>query len=193
MTAATQPHPTKPPAYERQGVTLDDLIDFTPELRAEAERMFRGYTGGPLFTPPTVVTDENRGTLTLPSAAGGSNWMGACLDPETGIIYIPSMTLVMTLGLRENTEGRSEFSYLTDFEFPQVGPQGLPLVKPPYGRITAIDLNRGEIVWQVPHGDGPRDHPAIKHLNLGPLGSATNGVIPDFPFGRVFLRSAGVV
>ena len=177
-TSPTQPHPTKPPAYERQGVTVDDLIDFTPELREEAERILSKYTTGPLYSPPSLVTDENVGTAMLPSAAGGSNWMGACVDPETGIMYVPSMTLVMNLGLRKNTEGRSEFQYLLAGGFP-LGPQGLPLVKPPYGRITAIDLNKGEFVWQVPHGDGPRDHPAIKHLNLGPLGSATNGVLSN--------------
>lgn len=177
-TSPTQPHPTKPPAYERQGVTVDDLIDFTPELREEAERILSKYTSGPLYTPGTVVTDDNRGTLILPSAAGGSNWMGACIDPETAIMYVPSMTLTMVVGLRKDTGGRTQFQYVMGGGF-SPGPQGLPLVKPPYGRITAIDLNRGEIVWQVPHGDGPRDHPAIKHLNLGPLGSATNGVMSN--------------
>ena len=177
-TSPTQPHPTKPPAFERQGVTEDDLIDFTPELRAEALEIFRQHTPGPLFSPPSLVTETNRGTLMLPGAAGGSNWMGACVDPETGIIYIPSMTWMMNLGLNKNTEDRSEFSYLLSGGFP-MGPQGLPLIKPPYGRITAIDLNKGEFVWQIPHGDGPRNHPAIKHLNLGPLGSATNGYLSN--------------
>jgi len=177
-SSLTQPHPTKPPAYERQGITEDDIIDFTPELRAEAMRILSKYTLGPLYTPPSLVTEDNIGTLMLPSAAGGSNWMGACVDPETGIMYVPSMTLIMNLGLAKNTEERSEFSYLLAGGFP-LGPQGLPLVKPPYGRITAIDLNKGEFVWQVPHGDGPRDHPALKHLNLPPLGSATNGVLSN--------------
>lgn len=175
-SSPTQPHPTKPPAFERQGVTEDDLINFTPELREEAKKILSQYTTGPLFTPPTVITPTNKGTATLPSPAGGANWMGACLDPETGILYVPSMTWLVGLALKENQAGRSEFKYNIDgpsFLIP--GPQGLPIVKPPYGRITAIDLNKGEHVWQVPHGDGPRDHPAIKHLDLGPLGAATNG------------------
>lgn len=179
-TAATQPHPTKPPAFERQGVTEDDLIDFTPELREEAKKILSQYTTGPLFTPPSVKSATNRGTATLPSPAGGSNWMGACVDPETGIIYIPSMTLMVNLALFENTSGRVEFKYsIAGADFFMPGPQGLPMVKPPYGRITAIDLNKGEHVWQVPHGDGPRDHPAIKDLNLGPLGAATNGFLSN--------------
>ena len=106
--------------------------------------------------------------------------MGACVDPETGIMYVPSMTLMVSIGLQEVSGGRSEFKYNVNFaDFFIPGPQGLPIVKPPYGRITAIDLNTGEHVWQVPHGDGPRDHPAIKHLNLGPLGAATNGVLSN--------------
>lgn len=175
-TAATQPFPTKPPAFERQGVTEDDLIDFTPELRAKALEIMKNYTIGPLYTPPSVISDTNKGTLMLPSPAGGANWMGACVDPETGVMYVPSMTWIVALALREQTQGRSEFSYnlgFGDFAVPSV--EGLPLMKPPYGRITAIDLNKGDIKWQVPHGQGPTDNPAIKHLNLGPLGAATNG------------------
>jgi len=148
-SSLTQPHPTKPPAYERQGITVDDLIDFTPELRAEAERILSMHTAGPLYTPPSLVTEDNIGTLMLPSAAGGSNWMGACVDPETGIMYVPSMTLIMNLGLAKNTEERSEFSYLLAGGFP-LGPQGLPLVKPPYGRITAIDSTRANSFGRSP-------------------------------------------
>jgi quinoprotein glucose dehydrogenase len=175
-TAPTQPHPTKPPAFERQGVTVDDLIDFTPELRAKALEIVKDYTMGPLFTPPSLIDDDNKGTLMLPSPAGGANWMGACVDPETGIMYVPSMSWIVALGVREQTNGRSEFSHTLsfgDFGVPTI--EGLPIVKPPYGRITAIDLNKGENVWQVPHGQGPTDHPLLKDLNLGPLGAATNG------------------
>ena len=134
----------------------------------------------PAASAPTLITATNKGTATLPSPAGGANWMGACVDPETGILYVPSMTWMVSLALQENAGGRSEFKYnIAGQNFYMRGPQGLPLVKPPYGRITAIDLNKGEHVWQVPHGDGPRDHPAIKHLNLGPLGAATNGVLSN--------------
>ena len=172
-SSATQPFPTKPPAFDRQGVTIDDLIDFTPELREEAIRILSEYTYGPMYMPPSVLTEDNKGTALLPHINGGSNWMGACVDPETGIMYIPSQTRMFVMGLRTNTEGRTEFRYNPALAAIP-GPQGLPMVKPPYGRITALDLNKGEFVWQVPHGDGPRDHPAIKHLNLGPLGLAGN-------------------
>jgi quinoprotein glucose dehydrogenase len=173
-SSATQPFPTKPPAFDRQGVTLDNLIDYTPELRAEALKILEDYTWGPMYMPPSLVTETNKGTALLPHINGGSNWMGACLDPETGIIYIPSQTRMFVMGVRPDELERTEFSHIGALSgIP--GPQGLPMVKPPYGRITAMDLNKGEILWIAPHGDGPRDHPAIKHLNLGPLGESTNG------------------
>jgi quinoprotein glucose dehydrogenase len=170
-----QPFPTKPPAFEQQGLTVDGLIDFTPELRRKAEAILSQYTAGPLFGPPSLVTETNKGTVMAPSTDGGANWQGACFDPETGILYVPSMNRIVSLGLREDTQGRTEFPYVLAYEIIQ-GPEGLPIMKPPYSRISAIDLNRGEMVWQVPHGDGPRDHPAIKHLNLGPLGMPTTGI-----------------
>ncbi len=177
-SSLTQPFPAKPPAFEQQGLTVDDLIHYTPELRKEAEQILSNFTAGPLYGPPTVVTDTNRGTVMIPGTDGGANWQGACVDPDTGIMYVPSMTRAMSLGLRESTDGRTEFSYVLAYSFIE-GPQGLPITKPPYSRITAIDLNQGEIVWQVPHGDGPRDHPAIKHLNLGPLGKRATGITTD--------------
>lgn len=179
-TAPTQPFPTKPPPFERLTVTEDDLIDFTPELREEALKIVSRYAHGPMFLPPVIIGENGlKGSLHLPSAAGGANWGGACFDPETGLLYVGSMTLPMVLGLSQPDPERSSFQYIRTGPFLVPGPQGLPLVKPPYGRLTAIDLNRGEIAWQVPHGDGPRDHPAIKHLNLGPLGVASNGVISN--------------
>ena len=166
-TAPTQPFPTKPPPFERQGLTENDLIDFTPELRAEALKTFRQFEGGPLFTPPSL-----KGTFELPGYGGGANWGGAAFDPETGILYIPSISTPTMLALGQPDASRSNFRYtrrgVRDFG----GPQGLPLIKPPYGRISAIDLNKGTILWQVANGNGPRNHPAIKHLNLPPLGSA---------------------
>jgi quinoprotein glucose dehydrogenase len=179
-TSPTQPFPTRPPAFERQGLTEDDLIDFTPELRAEALEILKQYKHGPIFTPPVVIGENGlKGTAQLPGPAGGANWGGAAYDPETSVLYVPSMTLPFLLGLSEPDANRSNFRYIRTGPFTVEGPQGLPLVKPPYGRITAIDLNRGEIVWQVPHGDGPRDHPAIKHLGLGRLGAAANGVLSN--------------
>lgn len=179
-TSPTQPFPTKPKPFERQGVTEDDLIDFTPELFEEAKKIVSQYTIGPLFTPPTLITDSNKGTLVCPGAAGGANWMGACVDPETGIMYVPSMTMPIALGLRPAPAGRSDFTYgISGADMPAFGPQGLPLTKPPYGRITAIDLNSGDHVWQIAHGEGPRNHPALKDLNLPPLGAPTNGYVSN--------------
>ena len=116
--------------------------------------------------------DEELGTIMLPSAAGGANWSGAAFDPETGWLYVPSMTLPMLNAVGPADPARSEFKYMRAGQFLPPGPQGLPLVKPPYGRITAIDLNRGETAWQVPHGDGPRHHPPLKDLKLGRPGRA---------------------
>jgi len=204
----TQPFVTKPPAFDRQGVTIDDLIDFTPELRAEAVKLVERYKMGPLFTPPVVSKWEGPlGTLMLPSNTGGTNWPGGALDPESNILYIYSFTNIVSIGLTEDPE-RSDMLYgrgrARDPKAPPPGAgapggpggggppggggegggpgltvQGLPLVKPPYGRITAIDLNKGELVWQVAHGDTPdaiRNHPALKGLNI-PRTGRTNGRI----------------
>lgn len=176
----TQPHPTKPPPFERQGVTESDLIDFTPELLEEARKIASQYVLGPLFTPPVVVGENDKlGTLMLPSAAGGANWRGAAYDPETQTLFVPSMSLMMMNGLSKPDPARSEFDYVYGATFLPQGPQGLPMTKPPYSRITAIDLNEGEHRWVVPHGPGPKDHPAIAHLNLGDLGSSSHGVLSN--------------
>ncbi|MBF8300319.1 MAG: Quinoprotein glucose dehydrogenase [Acidobacteria bacterium] len=184
----TQPFPTKPPAFDRQGVTIDDLIDFTPELRAEAVKLVSRYKIGPIFTPPVVSKWEGPlGTLMLPAAGGGANWPGGSYDPETGILYVYSVTVVTPLGLI-NDQKRSDMDYIRGVApNPNAPPpsaaaaggggedgaaltvQGLPLTKPPYGRITAIDLNKGEIAWQIAHGETPdniRNHPALKGLNI---------------------------
>jgi quinoprotein glucose dehydrogenase len=188
----TQRFPTKPPAFDRQGVTLDDLIDFTPELRAEAVKLASRYKLGPIFTPAVVSKfDGPLGTLMLPAAGGGANWPGGSYDPETGILYVYSTTVVTPLGL-VNDPKRSDMDYIRGVApNPKAPPptasggvaaggggeeggaaltvQGLPLIKPPYGRITAIDLNKGEIVWQIAHGETPdniRNHPALKGLSI---------------------------
>jgi quinoprotein glucose dehydrogenase len=170
----TQPFPTKPPAFERQGATVENLIDFTPQLREEALTIVSRYTTGPLFTPPTIRDDGpdgNLGTIQLPGSQGGANWHGAAFDPETLRFYVPSLTAPFVADIEAGDPAFTDLRYVKGTRLWMGGPQGLPLFKPPYGRITAYDMRAGEIDWQVPNGDGPRDHPAIKHLNLPSLGN----------------------
>jgi quinoprotein glucose dehydrogenase len=170
--AETQPFPSKPPPFDRQGATPDNLIDFTPELRAEALAITKRYTLGPIFTPPTVrVPDGNQGTIQLPGSQGGADWQGAAFDPETHTLFVPSITTPFVADLVEGDPKVTNFRYTRGSRRWIGGPRGLPLFKPPYGRITAIDMNRGEHRWMVANGDGPRNHPAIRHLNLPPLGN----------------------
>jgi quinoprotein glucose dehydrogenase len=254
--APTQPHPTKPAPYDRQGVSEADLIDFTPELNAEARAMLKEYKIGPLFTPP-IVAGENglRGTLQIPAAQGAALWQGAAWDPETNMLYVPSVTNMTTNALQPGGE-RSDMNFIgggggggrgaappagargagaappagargagpaapsgagpapngIDPEAPAaargggggggrgggrggaapvlgpgvsrgpwgMGPQGLPLVKPPYGRITAYNMNSGDIVWQVANGDTYewiKTHPALKGLTIPKTGRADEGGI----------------
>ena len=172
--ARTQPFPTKPPPFDRQGVSIDDLIDFTPELRAEATALLKHYRVGPLFTPPSVRgtgPDGHRGTIELPGSVGGADWQSGAFDPETGILYVQSITTPFTADIVKPENKNSDLDYVSGTRAWTPGPQGLPLLKPPYGRITAIDLNKGEILWMTPNGDGPRNHPLLKPLNLPPLGN----------------------
>ena len=175
LLAPTQPFVTRPPAYDRQGVTLDDLIDFTPEIKRRAEAIAARHRLGPIFTPPTV-SDPNgvAGTLMLPSQAGGTNWPGGSIDPETGIAYLYTFTTVVSLGLINDPE-RSDMNFIRgrSREIPAaevaLNVDGIPLVKPPWGRITAIDLKVGEILWQIPHGETPdniRNHPLLTGVDL---------------------------
>jgi quinoprotein glucose dehydrogenase len=186
----TQPFPTRPRAYERQGLSIDDLIDFTPELRAEAERLVSRYRIGPIFTPPSVSRAEGPiATLTMAAQGAATNWQGGSYDPETRILYVSSQAQVAALGLMPPPPEITDFRYHQGTVLSGVrrsggsgsgggeggSPtssltvQGLPLIKPPYGQISAIDLNRGEILWQVPHGETPdvvRNHPALKGLTI---------------------------
>jgi quinoprotein glucose dehydrogenase len=171
-TSPTQPFPTRPAPFDRQGLTDDDLIDFTPELKAEAREIVKQWTIGPMFTPPTIEgADGKKGTMYLPGWVGGANWGGAAFDVETGVLYVPSVTFPWLGAL---VPGKGRFAYQQTRQrldrVPGPGPRGLPITRPPYGRITAIDLNTGDHLWMVPNGDGPRDHPALKDLNLPPLG-----------------------
>ena len=170
----TQPIPTKPPAFDRQGSIEENLIDFTPELRAEAVEIVKRYTTGPLYTPPSIRGDgpnDNLGTIQLPGSQGGANWQGAAFDPDTNYLYVPSITAPFVADIIEGDPELANLRYVKGARLWIGGPRGLPLFKPPYGRITAIDMNKGEIVWQVPNGEGPRNHSAIRHLNLDRLGS----------------------
>ena len=154
-TSPTQPFPTKPPPFERQGFTEDDLLDFTPELRARAVEVVSAYRMGPIFTPPSLAEapDGSRGTLSLPSTTGGANWEGGALDPETGYLYVGSQTNVSVLAMIEGGD-RSDMNYIFGFARPQVA-RGIPIVKPPWGRITALNLTDGTLAWVVPNGDTP--------------------------------------
>ena len=174
VAALTQPFPTHPAPFDLQGITNDDLIDFTPELRAEAEEILAGFVSGPMFTPPTVKDGRpggTQGTVLLPGWVGGANWGGAATDPETGLMYVPSVTSpnVTALVPPENPDS-SDFRFIRGLPREVPMPQGLPLLKPPYGRITAIDMNTGEHLWMKANGPGPRDHPAIADLDLPWLG-----------------------
>ena len=272
----TQPHPTKPAPFDHQGVQEKDLIDFTPELNAQAREIFNQYRNGPLFTPPSVRTETVLGTLQLPGNQGSALWQGAAWDPETNMLYVPSVSN-MTVQALQPGGTRSDMTYIggaggggeasarrtrrrsgwahrrrpaagpapqagatsagpagpggpqnagaagggacggrwrrtrrtvaavpllapaTFSPTPQfgrgavaplgpgasrgpwgLGPQGLPLVKPPYGRITAYNMNSGDIVWQVANGDTYdwiKNHPALKGVTIPKTGRADEGGI----------------
>jgi quinoprotein glucose dehydrogenase len=217
----TQPFPTRPPAYARQTVTMDDLIDFTPALRSQALQTVENVKMGPMFNPPVVSKIGGPlAALTLGTTGGGTNWPGAGYDPETHIVYAQANnSQVVPLGLIEPPEGFSDLKYVlgtagqpfrvsegpgfgsaADYPQPQRGArgtagapapapapaaaqaegggvrtnvQGLPLVKPPYGVLSAINLDKGELAWQVPHGDTPdavRNNAALKGSNIPKTG-----------------------
>ena len=182
QASPTQPFPTRPAPFEYQGVTVDDLADFTPEIRAMAVAAIKNFRIGPLYTPPSlVVPGGNQGTLGRPSSAGGANWSGAAVDPDTGMLYVPSRNAMSIFRLEAaRPEQKSTLRFLEGRSggSPTI-PQNVPLFKPPYSRMTAINMNTGEHVWMVPLGDGNgiRSHPMLKDLNLPPLGgeSSTSG------------------
>ena len=150
-TSPTQPFPTKPPAFDQQGITHDDLIDFTPELRAEAIKALEQYKIGPIYTPGTLVVEgKNKGTIVVPGLGGGANWPSGAADPETGFLYVGSTTNPGLIGLSKNDPKITnvDSDYMMGGQIPSI--QGLRLMKPPYGRITAYNMNKGEIAWQIP-------------------------------------------
>jgi quinoprotein glucose dehydrogenase len=184
----TQPFPTKPPAFERQGFLEDYVIDFTPELRAEGLKVVSKYKLGPVYTPPIVKGEGGKeGLLFIPN---GPNWPGGSYDPDTGMLYVYSHTLLRVLSM-VNDPKRSDMHYISAGGGDDGGSggglsvQGLPLVKPPWGRISAIDLNKGEIVWQIAHGETPdtvKSNPALKGLDIprtgrpGGAGGSSGGI-----------------
>lgn len=168
-TAATQPFPTRPGPFEPSGITEDDLIDFTPELRAEAAELLKSYIAGPLYTPYGV-----RPTITRPAWVGGANWGGAAVDPETGVIFIPSQSSIAAMALDPSGERKAsanETEEIAGSARVVTGPRGLPMIKPPYSRITAIDLNTGEHLWSRPNGPGATNSPALAPFKLGWIGT----------------------
>lgn len=175
----TQPFPTKPAAYAKNGTSLDDVLDFTPELHAQGVTIASRFKLGPIFTPPVVSKPGGPlATLALGPTNGGSNWPGGSFDPETHIVYLHASNYMPSfLGLVPPAANASDMDFVQGFAPSPPGTprvtgitvQGLPLFKPPYGTITAINLDKGEIVWQVPHGETPdavRNHEALKSLTL---------------------------
>ena len=206
----TQPFPSKPPAYSRNGVSIDDLIDFTPALREGAKEIASKYHLGPVFTPPTVSKLEGPlGTLTMGTASGGTNWPGGSYDPETHTVYVYACnSCIEPIGLVAAPKEVSDISYISGTAGREVeilrGPgenagadspkppkkragagfvrmevDGLPLIKPPYGTITAINLDKGEIVWQIAHGETPdvvRNSEILKGMNIPRTGQETYNI-----------------
>ncbi|MGH1430608.1 MAG: pyrroloquinoline quinone-dependent dehydrogenase [Neptuniibacter sp.] len=162
--SATQPFPTKPAPFVQQGVTQDDLIDLTPELKKGAMKILKRYNYGELYTPPTTTKG---GTLQVPGVLGGASWVGAAHNPKTNVMYVNSFTIPFAIKLKK--EKNAAYKY-TGTWAGVGGPKGLPLFKPPFSTMTAIDMNTGEHLWRIPAGKGPVDHPEIKHLNLGRVG-----------------------
>jgi quinoprotein glucose dehydrogenase len=189
-SSPTQPFPTKPPAFDLQGISDNDLIDYTPALKERARTIAKQYVMGPVFTPPSVPSGQSggtKGTLVQPGAWGSANWNTGAFDPETGYYYAISQTMgpanraawkqtdpgaTMEYADFVPTPGRADqpASQSPPSTVDAISIDGLPIIKGPYGRITAIDLNRGVHVWMTPNGDGPRFHPLLKDLNLPPLG-----------------------
>jgi quinoprotein glucose dehydrogenase len=181
-TSPTQPFPTKPAAVVLQGVTENDLVDFTPEIKAEALRVASQYRLSPLYTPSSLpkTADGKLGTLTAPSAVGGINWPGGAIDPVDDVLYVTSQN---TLYRPTVIEGSPKTGVLYhDTRGQGAGPAptvfGLPLLKPPYGRVVAVDLKTGARLWTVPNGNTPAaitNNPSLKGVEIPNTGANTRG------------------
>jgi len=191
QTSPTQPHPTRPLPYEMHGLTEDDLVDFTPELHRRALEMLSRWDYGPsLFVPPlhNANGEGKIGAVYCPSAGGGTNIPGGTVaDPETGVIYTASVKscsdFTLVPGVERDQELRGQ-SGITPVEWthaparPGLGSiEGIPIFKPPYGRITAIDMNTGEHLWWIPNGDTPDrivNHPLLQGVDVGDTGAPSH-------------------
>jgi quinoprotein glucose dehydrogenase len=181
--ALTQPFPTRPAPFDRQGVTAGDLIDFTPELRAEAIKAIadRRLRMGEFFAPPSLAAapDGTRGTLSLPGNLGGANWEHGAFDPGTGLLYVGSYTNPTILALAPDPQ-RSDMNFVGGAGGRMPTVRGLPIIKPPYSRITAINLRTGDHAWMVANGDTPAaiaNNSALQGLSLPSTGAETRPVL----------------
>jgi quinoprotein glucose dehydrogenase len=212
----TQPMPTKPPPFAKQGVTEADFVDWTPQIKARAMEIAKHYTWGPLYEPPAIVTDTIFGTLNLPGLQGGANWPGGSYDPETHTLYIYAKNQFEITGATIDKDGKvgqrggqpaagsadangGAFGGFASLKGPPTGPgaflrgsvgkdgfndpivpgmisiEGIPLMKPPYGVISAINLSKGTMAWQIVHGETPdaiRNHRLLKGLNIPRTGQS---------------------
>ena len=186
----TQPFPTWPLAYERQGLTVDDLIDYTPELREEALEIISQYKIGPIFNAPIHMGHPSglRSFVSCPSGATNINGPSSA-DPELGILFVssnagcrserlvPGESIDIPDDIMTTGTTYSEFAVLDRGNFR--GPQGLPIFQPPYGRITAIDMNTGEHLWWIPNGDTPdriQNHPALQGVDIPVTGKTSKAI-----------------
>jgi len=161
-----------------QGTGPESVNDLTPEIHAEAMRLLSMGRYGPIFTPPSVASDDNLGTFFAPSTSGGGNWQGGAADPETGMLYVPAVNLIGLIGLEYDPQ-RSEMPYVRKQYSPRL-PEvfGLPITRPPWGTITAIDLKTGQHAWQIANGDTPdfvRNHPKLNGVELPRTGHYERG------------------
>ncbi len=205
-TSPTQPFPTKPAPFAKQGFSLDDLIDFTPDVKAAALAEISQYRTGPLFAPPSL-----QGTVVMPGAIGGSGWGGAAVDPETGWLFVKATNSPALFALRKNDSPSDtvDASYMVDLAHSSLGvalksgAEGtarraglLPINKPPYGTLTAVDLNTGDTKWSITLGDSPeiRANPALAGVTLPEkLGVAGSPGALVTKGGLVFVSGGGRV
>jgi quinoprotein glucose dehydrogenase len=169
----TQPHPTKPAPFDRQGVTEDDFTDFTPKILSLVKEEVKNYRLGRLFTPPSLIDhpDGTVGTLTLPGAVGGANWEGGAVDPQNGVIFVPSITLPFLFSLKST--GHDKVPYVAGDRARLTVGGNIPIIKPPWGRITAIDLKTGEHLWMSANAEARQEileNPLLDGLDLPLLG-----------------------